>query len=93
MNEARAIFNKLGTTFDALEAIEKLAKQVMLGSSKIDEALEVLRIITAIVEALKAGFKGKLTVDEVKAEIEALRKALSNNDAWADQALDDKFRA
>ena len=89
MNEARAIFNKLGTAIDALDAIEGIAKQVL--GNKAEDAFEALHIIAVIVDALKSGFKGKLTVEEVQAEIKSLRKTILDNDAAADQALHDKF--
>jgi len=89
MSEARAILDKIGTSLDALDAIGSIARQV--AGKKGEEAIEALHIIAVIVDTVKEGFKGKLTVGEVQAEIKSLHKTIADDDLAADQALHDKF--
>jgi hypothetical protein len=91
MSEARAIFNKLGTAFDALDAIEGVAKDALGANKTVTVAFEALHVISGMIAVLKAGFKGKLTVEEVQEEIKQLHLKTTANDAAADQALHDKF--
>lgn len=89
MIEARDVLDKLGTTIDAIEAIEGVAKHVLGDSTK--DAFEALHVIAVIVDALKSGWKDKLTVAEVQTEIKNLRQTLLDNNAAADAALREKF--
>lgn len=89
MIEARSVVDKLGTAFDAIEAIESIAKQVLGNETK--DAFEAMHIVAVIIDTLKSGFKGKLTIEEIQTEIKNLRTTLLDNDAAADATLHARF--
>lgn len=81
------IASLLETLPDVLETIQKLTH---FGGEKAEAALVGIR---AAVSALQHGIDGKLTKAEVLARIKALHDELASNDAEADAALKNKFRA
>jgi hypothetical protein len=89
IDKAHSAFDKLGSAVHALDAIEQIAQQTL--GDGVKDALEAVRIITLIIDTVRAGFDDKLAVKDVENEIKALRKTLLDNDTVADQALHDKF--
>jgi hypothetical protein len=89
LDKAHDALDKLSSAIHAIDAIEQIAKQTLGNEAK--DAFEAVHIIAVIIDTVRAGFDGKLTVADVKAEIISLHKTISDNDAAADKALDEKF--
>lgn len=63
----------------------------LVGGATATTAASVITVIRVILDKLQEGYEGKLTVDQVRAEMKKLTDNLAANDAAADQALKDKF--
>lgn len=64
---------------------------VLVGKASSGTAASVITVIRVLLDKLKEGYEGKLTVDQVRAEMKRLTDSLERNDVEADQALKDKF--
>jgi uncharacterized protein YqhQ len=76
----------LAVVISALDEISRLTK-----NTHDNEAVGVLKVIEAIVEALQSGLHGKVTPKDVEAALTSLRLALRKNHEHAEQAIHDKF--
>ena len=63
----------------------------LVGGASTGTAASVITVVRVILEKLREGYEGKLTVEQVRAEMKQLTDSLVANDAAADQALKDKF--
>jgi hypothetical protein len=63
----------------------------LVGGATATTAASVLTVVRVILDKLRDGYEGKLTVEQVRAEMKQLTDSLAANDAAADQALKDKF--
>lgn len=77
-----------GLVIDALDTISKLT-----ATTKDDQAVDALRAIGRVVETLKSGFEGKISLEACDHALAELRSQFKHNDVLADQALADKFPA
>jgi hypothetical protein len=87
-NFGRKLTSMFGLVVEALETISKLT-----ATTSDDRAVDALRAIGAVVETLKAGFEGKISLEACEHAMADLRAQLAGNDALADEALADKFPA
>jgi hypothetical protein len=62
-----------------------------VGGATAGTAASVLTVVKVVLDKLQEGYEGKLTVEQVRAEMKQLTDSLAANDAAADQALNDKF--
>lgn len=63
----------------------------LVGGASTGTAASVITVVRVILDKLKEGYEGKLTVEQVRAEMKQLTDSLVANDEAADRALDDKF--
>jgi hypothetical protein len=63
----------------------------LVGGATAGTAASVLTVVKVVLDKLQEGYEGKLTVEQVRAEMKQLTDSLAANDAAADQALNDKF--
>lgn len=89
LSKARAVFDMGSVVAAALDLVGDIARGKI--GTKNKTARELLDMIALVVERVKAGFDGKITADEIKAEIAKMRDDLASNDAAADAAVDEKF--
>jgi hypothetical protein len=75
-----------GLALDGLAAIAAITK-----TAADDTAVEALRGIVAVIEAVGNGLSGRITPDEANKALAKLRPALASNDAKADAALAARF--
>jgi len=73
-------------TAEALAAISTIVYPATAGT-----AASVLTVVRMILQALEDGYEGKITVDEVRAELNKILPSLAVSDAEADEALRKKF--
>ena len=77
----------LRVAMHGLRTIGDLARD---GLARIDAAA-ALQAIVAIVESVKAGWRGELEAKAIQEAIDQLRANLARNDRAADAAIDRKF--
>ena len=77
----------------ALHGLDTIAELAHAGerTARANHAIEILRLISTVVDRLKEGFAGKLEASVIHENLLKLRADLLENDRDADTALDKKF--
>ena len=87
-NAKRQLFTHVAT-LHGLEAIAGLVKKALVDPAT--DTYAVIQAVEKLIDALIAGFTGKISPEEINRQITALKAAIASNDAAADAALDAKF--
>jgi hypothetical protein len=89
LSTAKRYLDMSSVALSALELVGDIARGKL--GSKTDDAINLLDIISKIVERVKAGFDGKADPADIKAEIAKMRNDLQSGDDAVDAAVDEKF--
>jgi len=82
----KKLADAFGLTMEALDVISKLTASV-----SDDKAVDTLKAVASVVETLRAGFEGKISLEACEHALADLRSRLVDNDDVADAMLADKF--
>jgi hypothetical protein len=96
VEKAKRVLGAVSTGLAALEAIGELAKHHLGDRSgfpddKVERMSGALGMISSIVDAARGALEGKVTLDDLEAEIKKVTSDLAFNDGQVQSDIDAKF--
>lgn len=91
LDTAKRTLSIVSLALEAIDAINRAAKGVVLSNHTADSLGSIIGAIAAVTDTVTKALEGSATADDIEADLRELRGAIAANDKAAQDSVDLKF--